>query len=417
MSPTRKDRDRDAARERLKNKLSEPEERRFAVRAFYVEPPADEPTPTLAPQITPDSQTRVAPETTVAFQTSVSETTVAPQVVQPLPEATVATETRVTYPAIVLDYKRGDLRIPNPIVDQLLPMLEPYEQLVFLRLFRLTWGFAAEDGERRDTCLVSYQKLAKTLKLSERTVIRAIKTLEEKGLVQHQGSQLGGERKARGNYYKVILPEGTFPPGRSTGDSQTRVASRTRDDRETTGDRGADMKGRNKEKGITPPPTPSPEPTKTNVDGGVGAKLIAELVDRYAFTPARARSVLEQIAVEDLELVPRLLERLDEQIRQRAVTNPAGLLSTWLSDFDQWRPQLVKPRPVESPANSSAETDDRTQYRYMAARLVERHRGPGYGLAELRRDLLAALDATGQVLDEGTIEWSLDPYREALGNQ
>jgi hypothetical protein len=79
-------------------------------------------------------------------------------------------------------------------------------------------------------------------------------------------------------------------------------------------------------------------------------------------------------------------------------------------------PVHVGPKAVDPPTvGTEAPAVDRVQFRYMAARLVERHRESGYSISQLRHDLVVALEAQGTVLDEGTIEWSLDPYREALG--
>src|SRR5438105_1883630 len=49
----------------------------------------------------------------------------------------------------------GDTRVPNVILEWLLPQLRVQEQAVYLRLYRLSHGF------RSDTCRVGFEKLAK----------------------------------------------------------------------------------------------------------------------------------------------------------------------------------------------------------------------------------------------------------------
>src|SRR4030095_938107 len=79
-------------------------------------------------------------------------------------------------PAIRLTPVRGVTAVPNTVLDNLLPQLEPYEQLVYLRLYRLSHGF------RSDTCLVSVDRLATACRISPSSTIRAIRDLEGKGM-------------------------------------------------------------------------------------------------------------------------------------------------------------------------------------------------------------------------------------------
>jgi hypothetical protein len=91
--------------------------------------------------------------------------------------------------------------VPNTVLDNLLPQLEPYEQLVYLRLYRLSHGF------RTDTCLVSVDRLATACKISPSSTIRAIRDLESKGLVRRLEAKLGGKMsEVRGNRFWVFRP-------------------------------------------------------------------------------------------------------------------------------------------------------------------------------------------------------------------
>jgi DNA-binding Lrp family transcriptional regulator len=104
-------------------------------------------------------------------------------------------------PAVRLTPVRGVTAVPNTVLDNLLPQLEPYEQLVYLRLYRLSHGF------RNDTCLVSVDRLATACKISPSSTIRAIRDLERKGMVRRLEAKLGGKMsEIRGNRFWVFRP-------------------------------------------------------------------------------------------------------------------------------------------------------------------------------------------------------------------
>ena len=93
---------------------------------------------------------------------------------------------------------KGELRVPNTIVDSLLPTLEPAAALVYLRLYRLSHGY------RKNTCLVGLQKLATATNTSQRTVQRAVEYLERRQLIFREGASFGG--KAKGIQFLVKVP-------------------------------------------------------------------------------------------------------------------------------------------------------------------------------------------------------------------
>jgi hypothetical protein len=116
-------------------------------------------------------------------------------------------------PAIPVIEVRGSTLVPNTVLDCILPQLSPVEQLVYLRLYRLSHGF------KNDTCLVSVPKLAKSCQTSASSVIRAIRSLETKGLVLRIEAKLGGKMsEPRGNHFEVYNPpiKLTAPTPRTT---------------------------------------------------------------------------------------------------------------------------------------------------------------------------------------------------------
>jgi|WetSurMetagenome_2_1015567.scaffolds.fasta_scaffold67161_2 DNA-binding Lrp family transcriptional regulator len=101
------------------------------------------------------------------------------------------------------DSVKGELRIPYLILDALIPTLSPAESLVYLRLFRLAYGF------NHETCTASIWKIGRAVNLSERTTHRAIYMLEQRGLIKRTGHVFG--RKGGGLIFKVNRPPITNP--------------------------------------------------------------------------------------------------------------------------------------------------------------------------------------------------------------
>jgi hypothetical protein len=93
---------------------------------------------------------------------------------------------------------QGELRIPHIILDDLIPTLSPAESLIYLRLYRLSYGF------NRETCTASIWKLGRAVNLSQRATHRAIHLLEQRGLIKRAGHIFG--RKGGGLLFQVNLP-------------------------------------------------------------------------------------------------------------------------------------------------------------------------------------------------------------------
>jgi len=146
-------------------------------------------------------------ENTVAKMTTVAKTEAAPPplatVVKMATVAELATHANLTTVDNLatldkLTEVKGELRVPNTIIDSLLPTLEPAAALVYLRLYRLSRGY------RKETCIVGLQKLATATNTSERTVQRAIEDLERRRLISREGASFGGRTK--GIQFRVRVP-------------------------------------------------------------------------------------------------------------------------------------------------------------------------------------------------------------------
>jgi len=111
---------------------------------------------------------------------------------------------------------KGELRVPNTILDSLLPTLEPAAALLYLRLYRLSHGY------KKERCIVGLHKLATATNTSERTVQRAIEYLERRGLISREGASFGGRTK--GIQFRVRVPA-REEANLTTQDNMTTVAN------------------------------------------------------------------------------------------------------------------------------------------------------------------------------------------------
>lgn len=117
-------------------------------------------------------------------------------------------------------------RAANSVFDELLPKLTLPEQLVFVQLYRLSWG------HQRETCRVSVPRLASRCNLGTTAVRTALRKLERDGRIMALGTDFGASNKHdRGLEYRVLLPDGTptesVAPTRNVG--ATRHVAATQD--------------------------------------------------------------------------------------------------------------------------------------------------------------------------------------------
>ena len=175
---------------------------------------------TVAPNATVDSEATAARNATVD-----QGATVAPEPSSLYPDATVARNAAVADEATVARNAPVEIRGYGPftwdLLDGIMPRLDPYEQVVLLRLCRLAWG------HKKDTCRVGYDRLQQACNLKKRKLQEVISKLEFLGYIQRLALEQGGsDRSLRGTEYQILL---TPPPGvsRATVASDATVASST----------------------------------------------------------------------------------------------------------------------------------------------------------------------------------------------
>jgi hypothetical protein len=101
----------------------------------------------------------------------------------------------------IVDISKGYYPFFNDISDRLIPELglDPYQQAVLQRLYRLSRGWKSEE------CEVGLGTLAKYCVMSRSQVQRSVAKLVEKGLIECLGSS------KEGNRYRVLPGSGTIP--------------------------------------------------------------------------------------------------------------------------------------------------------------------------------------------------------------
>ena len=97
-------------------------------------------------------------------------------------------------------------RFFNEMVDDLLPTLDPNEQILYIRLFRLSYGF------NRNHCTVSQSLLIERTGFSRNTVRTGLQSLAQKGWVRIADA---GNRVS--TTYVVVLPSDKITRGQNSG--------------------------------------------------------------------------------------------------------------------------------------------------------------------------------------------------------
>jgi hypothetical protein len=126
-----------------------------------------------------------------------------PQTTQP-PLQNVAPPVDVALPADVAPEQFT--RVVNGIFDRILPSLKPAEQLVLLRLYRLTRGF------NKEICRVTIGKLATSCNIGTTATRLAVQALESRGYIRRAGTDVANtNQNNRGIDFEMLLPAAAPP--------------------------------------------------------------------------------------------------------------------------------------------------------------------------------------------------------------
>ncbi len=186
--------------------------------------------------------------------------------------------------AELIDTSKGYFPAYNDLSDRLIPEMElnPFEQSVLQRLYRLSRGW------KSDECEVGLGTLAKFCVMSRSQVQRSVAVLIEKGLIVNLGPSKKGSKD--GNRYKVLPGVPAAPP--QTIVRQTIVP----------------------EEGTIPPQTT--EVRQTIVPGNTNKNIYKEVLNTHTQTPQGVR-VGSRFTLEECR-------RFAESLRPEGIQNPGG---------------------------------------------------------------------------------------------
>jgi hypothetical protein len=105
---------------------------------------------------------------------------------------------------LALDQVKGHLRLPRYFLDKVYPLLTPFEQVIHLQLYRLSWGF------NKPRCLIGLPGLAERSGVGKTAAAKAIKSLESKKLIRKVEIRFG-KGMEQGVEYEVWSPVGLSP--------------------------------------------------------------------------------------------------------------------------------------------------------------------------------------------------------------
>lgn len=90
---------------------------------------------------------------------------------------------------------KGYLKLPNTLVDSLLPTLDVYEQAVFIQLYRLSHGFG------NYTCKISLPALQSRAGVKATSLKQAVARLQARGIVEKISADIGFGRQQGITYW------------------------------------------------------------------------------------------------------------------------------------------------------------------------------------------------------------------------
>lgn len=117
---------------------------------------------------------------------------------------------------------KGYLRLPNTIVDSLLPTLDVYEQAVFVQLYRLSQGFG------NYTCKVSLPALQARTGVKATSLKQAIARLQARSIVEKISAEIGFGRDQGITYWVSQDGRQTYGDWQAQGGSQPSYADNKR---------------------------------------------------------------------------------------------------------------------------------------------------------------------------------------------
>lgn len=150
---------------------------------------------TVSLETTVSCENTVVPQNTVLSEDTVfSQTTVSPETTV-FPQTTVPDRSPKTREVEIVS---NFFRMDGDVFDVLAEGQTPYEQLVYLFLYRYSYG------QRSQTCFMGFKTIMDRCQMSKSSVRRTLDSLEQKGHIKilKRLNELG----QKGTLYRVFLP-------------------------------------------------------------------------------------------------------------------------------------------------------------------------------------------------------------------
>lgn len=129
------------------------------------------------------------------------------------------------------DVHTGHVKLFTVITDTLLPQLSAFEQIVYIHLYRLSWGY------RKPTCKIGLSRLAARCGIKQTALRETINKLENKNLIRRVSHEFGKNRE-QGTVYRVSLPDAlsrsVSPPFNDSPPRSDTIIDKTQIDTHTT---------------------------------------------------------------------------------------------------------------------------------------------------------------------------------------
>lgn len=146
---------------------------------------------TVTSKVTVSLNSTVSPQYTVSYPGTIS----APPTVSSGATVTPADTVSISAP---VEISSNYFRMDADVFDMLAEFQAPYERIVYLYLYRQSYGYG------RQTCFVGLKSIIDHCKFSKNVVRRALETLESKHHIKRLARL--NERDLKGTTYRVFLP-------------------------------------------------------------------------------------------------------------------------------------------------------------------------------------------------------------------
>jgi hypothetical protein len=268
-------------------------------------------------------------------------------------QSIILDQTPVTNSHQYIEPEKQYTKVLNSIFDELMAKLDPYEFKVYMRLYRLSYGF------RKTQCVVGYAALSEACDLSTRHIKRVIPELQMKGLIKVVSTY--NSASIKGTLYEVYA-----------GDQQTPVTNSHQRPTDTS-----DRQSSNKDHDHDDFKKTDHHQSATRDDDDQISDHQRSVMEIYSKLTGNPWSKVDSSAYEKIKTVPvEIIRSAITATLQRAISRPNSL-----SYFVREILSLANPSPASKAAVKA-------QIKAIADRIRQAHIGDGsYSFADFSAEL------------------------------